>query len=136
MDIILQYFLDNNLTYYIQMAKSKNYNYLYGLAILTFIIIGILIAMNIKETLVTQSIIPPTNFISTNEILDVSINSQLDIPVTLLNGLDYSNNEIQKYDSISYTDCFTQCANNNLCKGIVTNFAQGKEGPGYCSLKS
>jgi hypothetical protein len=117
------------------MKKSKNYNYLCGLAILSFIIIGILIAMKIKEPLVTKSIIPPTNFISTNKILDVPINSSLDIPVTLLNGLDYSNNEIQTYDSISYTDCFTQCANNNLCKGIVTNFEQGK-GPGYCSLKS
>ena len=117
------------------MKKSKNYNYLYGLAILALIIIGILITINIKETLVIKSIIPPTNFISTNEILDVSINSTLDIPVTLLNGLDYSGNEIQKYDSIGYTDCFTQCANNNLCKGIVTNFKQGS-GPGYCSLKS
>jgi hypothetical protein len=117
------------------MKKSKNYNYLYCLAILALIIIGILISMNIKEPFVIKSIIPPTNFISTNEILDISINSHIDIPVRLLNGLDYSGNEIQNYDMISYDDCFTQCANNKLCKGIVTNFAKDK-GPGSCSLKS
>ena len=90
--------------------------------------------LHIKESYTLTSAIPPTNFIKTNDVLSVPINTNLDIPVTLFNGFDYSGNDLEKRDSISYSDCFSLCANNNLCKGIVANFKG--EGPGSCSLKS
>jgi hypothetical protein len=118
------------------MKINKKYNYLYILAILAIIFIGIIMTLHIKEsiTLQTSPTIPPNNFITTNEVLSVPINTNLDIPVTIFNGFDYFGNDIQNHDTISYSDCIALCANNNLCKGIVTNFKG--EGPGSCSLKS
>ena len=119
------------------MKYVKKCNYLYILAILAILFIGIIMIMKMKESMIfdISTNTPPNNFITTNKVLNVPINSNLDVPVTLFNMIDYSGNDISYNNSISYSDCFYNCANNNLCKGIVTDFDKNI-GPGQCWMKS